>query len=104
MTKYLITILTMLSHTVYSEDKSEWTPRTFNCPDLMFEFTLNYYSNPSDSELNNLCGCLQNKVSKEAQEINLNAKMGKAKFTEKDVNLLHSEFGGGLQACGAMKM
>lgn len=99
-----IIFVLFISFNLSAADKENWQPRTFYCENLMFEFTLDYYSDPSDKELQNLCTCLEGEVSKEAQDINFKVKKGKAKFTEKDIVLLQSEFGGGLQSCGAMKM
>ena len=101
--KKLLLLLFLIPNLVMA-DKENWQPRTFHCESLMFEFTLDYYSDPSDKELQNLCTCLEKKVSKEAQDINFKVKKGKAKFTEKDIVLLQTEFGRGMQSCGAMKM
>jgi len=102
MTNFITCIFAILiSFNLFAGDKSNWSPRTFYCENIMFEFTLGYYSNPTDKELNEICSCMNNKIAIEAKEINFKVKKGKAKFTEKDMILLQKEFGGAIQSCGS---
>ena len=97
----LLIILLLIPMVSFAGDKSNWTPRIFYCENIMFEFTLGYYSNPTDKELNEICSCMNNKIAIEAKEINFKVKKGKAKFTEKDMILLQKEFGGAIQSCAS---
>ena len=92
-------IFYLFSSVAIADDKSDWVPRTFNCEDLKFEFTLGYYSDPSGNEIKNICECIDSKVSNKAKSININVRKGNAKFTKQDIQLLQNEFGNAIQSC-----
>ena len=103
--RYILSIFLIFSFgLIKAEAEKEWVPRVFKCENLMVEFTLGYYSNPSESELNKLCSCLDKNISNKAKKINFDMKSTEKKLNENDLGIWHSEFGNAMKSCGAMNM
>lgn len=100
--KYSLLFFLFFTINSFADSKSDWNPRIFNCEKIMFEFTLDYFSDPSEKELKKLCRCIDKNVSIKSKRKNINTKLGKSKFTDKDYKVLQ-EFSEAIQTCASDK-
>ena len=80
-------------------------PRTFTCEEPLPEFTLSDTSNPTDAELDHLCGCIFAALEVNDREISKAIAEGReSAVTRADIQRFTAKFGASVERCGGYEL
>lgn len=80
--------------------ESEHLLRSFECEQPLLEFTLGYDSNPSDSQLAELCDCIWNALPVGAKEVSEELRDGKQPSDSAAISSYTDAFSSAVEGCG----
>lgn len=101
----VMTLSCCSNETPQTNDNSSSQPFSVKCAQKLPEFTLGYQSNPTKSQIDELCSCVWNKLDGWEKD----ASIAIAEGREKDVSFAHmkgfpSRFGGYINDCGGQDL